>query len=71
MIHDGVKRALGNLKAVKPYVPKRPTTISIELSTTETADGFRGKHGVEVIAPLRVVSKGKNWMQAWNQIWHF
>jgi hypothetical protein len=30
-----------------------------------------GRHGVEVVAPLKVVSRGKDWMEAWNQIWHY
>lgn len=69
MIYDGAKQALQNLKATKPYVPAKPTTITIELSSVETADPFRGRHGVELVEPLKVVSRGKNWMQAWNQIW--
>jgi D-amino peptidase len=71
MIEEGTRRALQNLKAVKPYVPAKPTTITVELSTTESADQFRGRHGVEIIEPLKVVSKGADWMQAWNQIWHY
>src|SRR5438045_2009660 len=55
MIEDGAKQALKNLKAVKPYVPAKPTTITIELSTVETADQFRAKHGVEIVEPLKVV----------------
>jgi hypothetical protein len=26
---------------------------------------------VEFIEPLKVVSRAKNWMEAWNQIWHW
>ncbi|HLX64052.1 MAG TPA: M55 family metallopeptidase [Planctomycetota bacterium] len=69
MIEEGAKRALKDLKATKPYVPAKPTTITIELSTVETADQFRDRHGVEIVEPLKVISRGKNWMQAWNQIW--
>lgn len=71
LIEDGAKRALQNLKAVKPYKPKAPTTIIIELATVDRADEFRGRHGVRIVEPLKVVSKGKNWMEAWNQIWHY
>jgi D-amino peptidase len=71
MIEDGAKRALQNLKAVKPYVPASPTTITIELSTVETAEQFRGRHGVEIVEPLKVLSRADTWMQAWNQIWHY
>ena len=30
---------------------------------------FMGRAGVEVVEPLKVVSRGDDWMQAWNQIW--
>jgi hypothetical protein len=32
---------------------------------------FRGRHGVEVVAPLKVQSKAPDWMTAWDQIWPF
>lgn len=71
MIEDGAKRALKDLKAVKPYVPAKPTTITIGLTTVDTAARFRGRHGVEVVEPLKVISRADNWMQAWDQIWDF
>ncbi len=71
MIEEGAKRALKDLKAVKPYVPAKPTTITIDLSTVDTAATFKGRYGVEIVEPLKVVSRGDDWMQAWNQIWHF
>lgn len=71
MIEHGAKRALENLKAVKPYVPAKPTTIRIDLPTVDAADRFRGRHGVEVVSPLQVVSKGDDWLQAWDQIWDY
>jgi D-amino peptidase len=60
-----------NLKAVKPYKPNGPTTITIELATADRADEFRNRHGVEIVEPLKVVSRGKDWLEAWNQIWHW
>lgn len=71
MIAQGAQEALSNLKAVKPYVPARPTTITIELSTVDSADQFRGRHGVEIVEPLKVLSRGRDWMEAWNQIWRY
>jgi D-amino peptidase len=69
MIEDGARQALRNLQAVQPYVPQPPVTITVELETVEKAADFRGRHGVEVVEPLKVVSRGENWMQAWDQIW--
>ena len=54
-----------------PTSPTRPTTITIDLCTVDSANQFKGRHGVELVEPLKVVSKGKDWMQAWNQIWHW
>jgi D-amino peptidase len=71
MIEDGARHALANLKAVNPYVPQRPTTISIDLSTVDTASRFKGRHGVEIVSPLKVLSRADDWMRAWNQIWDY
>ena len=71
MIEEGARQALKDLKAVKPYVPTQPTTIKIDLSTVDAAAKFRGRHGVHVTEPLKVESRGENWMQAWDQIWDF
>jgi len=71
MIEEAARQALQNLSAVKPYVPARPTTITIELESVDKAAGFRGRHGVEIVEPLKVVSRGDDWMQAWDQVWHW
>ena len=71
MIEAGARQALQNLKAVPPYVPTKPTTISIDLGTVDTAAQFQGRYGVEVVEPLKVISRGPDWLTAWNQIWHY
>lgn len=69
MIEDGARTALGNLKSVKPYVPAKPVEIRIEVDTVDKVGHFRGRHGVEIVEPLTAISRGEDWMQAWNQIW--
>ena len=69
MIEDGARRAIENRDAVAPYVPTKPTAITIELDTVDGAVQFRGRHGVEIVEPLKVVSRGAEWMDAWDQIW--
>ena len=71
MIEAGAKEALRNLGRLKLYVPAQPTTITIDLGTVDSADQFRGRPGVEIVEPLKVISRGENWLQAWNQIWHW
>jgi D-amino peptidase len=69
MIEEGAFKALKRLDAVKPYVPKTPCTITVELGSVQSALKFKGRPGVEIPEPLKVVSKGKDWQSAWDQIW--
>ena len=69
MIEAGAKSALENLRRLKPYVPAKPTTITIEVETVDKVAQFRRHPGVEIVEPLKVVSRGADWMTAWNQIW--
>jgi D-amino peptidase len=71
MIEAGAKAALQDLKAVKPYVPAKPTTLTIELNTVDRAAEFRGRPGVEIVDDLKVISRADDWLTAWNQIWHW
>ena len=71
MIEEGARRALRDRKAEKPYVPAKPTTITVELSTVDSGKRFMGRHGVEFDGPLKVRSRGKDWLEAWNQVWHW
>jgi D-amino peptidase len=68
-IEAGAKFALTTKIKTKPYVPTKPTKITIDLGTVDSANQFRGRGGVEIVEPLKVVSKGRDWMTAWNQIW--
>jgi D-aminopeptidase len=52
-----------------PWVPARPTTITVDLSTVDSAGQFRGKKGVEIVDPLKVVGRGADWMEAWDNFW--
>lgn len=71
MIEDGARRALQNLSAVKPYVPGRPTSITVEISTVDKTSEFLGRHGVEIVGHNKAVSRADTWLQAWDQIWHW
>ena len=70
-LEAGARAALRDLTAVRPYVPAKPTTITIDLGTVDTAAQFMGRPGVEIVDPLKVVSHGRDWMEAWNQIWKY
>jgi D-amino peptidase len=71
MIEQGAKEGLQNLSKMKPYVPAKPTKITIEVDTVDKVKDFKGRYGVEIVEPLKVVSQGDDWMTAWNQVWHW
>lgn len=71
MIEDGAKAALSKPRNQwpKPYVPSQPSTITIDLGSVDSAAQFMGRAGVEIVEPLKVISRGKDWMTAWDQVW--
>lgn len=69
MIEDGARKALQDLKAVKPYVPHGPVTIKFELASVDFAAQYRGRTGVEIVDDLVVISRADTWQQAWDQFW--
>ncbi|WP_428387819.1 M55 family metallopeptidase [Mucisphaera sp.] len=73
LIEIGAKRSLENLpkNLVQPWLPDGPCTITVDLSTVDTARRFMGRAGVELVGPLQVESKATDWMTAWNQIWDY
>lgn len=72
MIEDGAYAALKNLSQARAYVPARPTTITVELSHVEKGAEFMGRPNVEIdLVNRKVVSRGEDWLQAWDQVWHW
>ena len=46
------------------------TTITIDLSTADTAQPFRNRPNVEIVEnDMKVISHGRDWLEAWNNIW--
>ena len=72
MIEEGACQALQQLDAVAPYVPASPVTITIEVDKVEKMADFMGRDGVELDRERQMVySRARDWMSAWNQIWHW
>jgi D-amino peptidase len=69
LIEQAAKDALADLGAVKPYDPGKPCTIEVELNTTDAADKYRPKHGVEIVDPRRIRSTAPDWWTAWQQFY--
>ena len=68
LIEDAARKALGDLKAVAPYDPGRPTEIEVEFTNTAEFDRYLRKPGVEHSGDRRVVSRGDDWWAAWSQL---
>ncbi|MEM7332434.1 MAG: M55 family metallopeptidase [Chloroflexota bacterium] len=71
MIEEGAYQSLQNLDRLKLYQPASPVEITVEVDTVDKTLDFKGLHGVEIVDPLKVVSRAEDWMSAWNQIWHW
>ena len=67
LIEEGARQALQDLEAVPPYDPGRPCEILVEFKTTVTPQELAYRHGVEVLEPRKVVSRGDDWWSAWRQ----
>jgi D-amino peptidase len=71
LIEDGAKRALKDLKAVKPYDPGSPCTIEVEYKVSSAVDKLRRVHGVEIVNARRIRSTADTWWDAWQQFFFF
>jgi hypothetical protein len=71
MIAQTVRTALTASVRPPPYVPARPTAITIELATVDAMKRFCGRPGTETIDPLTLIARGETWMHAWNLIWDY
>ena len=69
LIETKVKESLEDLKRLKPYKPATPTTFTVDLATPDRTNEFRGKLNVEIVGDRRVVSRGENFWQCWDQFW--
>jgi D-amino peptidase len=69
LIEAGAKRALKNLKAVKPYDPGRPCEIRIEFTFPDRLIEYRNRRGVEQVDDLTLTSVADDWWTAWSQFY--
>jgi D-amino peptidase len=69
MIENCAREALSRVKKGRVYVPARPTVITVEVESVDKVGQFRGREGVKIVEPLKVRSRGGDWMEAWDRIW--
>src|SRR4051812_23984203 len=67
LVEEGAKRALSDLKAVRPYDPGRPCVIKVEDKGTAPPQKLRFQSGVELLDDRTIVSRADDWWGAWRQ----
>jgi D-amino peptidase len=70
MIEERVAAALSAHDWPAPYKPSAPVTFTVELAAPDHAAAFRGRQGVEVMDPRKVVATGENFWQLWDRFWY-
>jgi D-amino peptidase len=66
LIEDAARRALGDLSAVQPWDPGRPTEIEIDFTSADRLQEYANRKGVEVTGPRALVVRGDDWWSAWS-----
>jgi D-amino peptidase len=69
LIEEGAKRALKDLKAVRPYDPGRPCEIEVEFTSPDRLVEYRNRKNVEVTGARSIVARGDDWWQAWSDFY--
>lgn len=68
MIEDAAAAALRNPGNVKPLTFGRGVTVRMEIVTADNMDPYRRMDGVEVVEPRTVISRGRDFMDAWLRV---
>src|SRR4051812_31958869 len=57
LIEKGARTALADLTAVVPYDPGSPSEIVVDFNTTDIAEKYRHRAGVEMTGPRQIASR--------------
>ncbi|MGI8908930.1 MAG: M55 family metallopeptidase [Candidatus Sumerlaeaceae bacterium] len=70
LIETKVHEVLTNQKSwPKPYKAPGPAEFKVELHTSDHADQYLGRVGLEIVNARTVVSRGETFWQVWDQFW--
>ena len=67
LIEAAAEQALSKRSAIEPFDPGKPCEVEVEFSTPDLVDPYRHRAGIEILPPLRVVSRADDWWSAWRQ----
>jgi D-amino peptidase len=69
LIEDAARSCLGDLSAVPPYDPGRPSELRAQFIQTGAFDDYRRRPGLEVVDDRTLVSRAPDWWSAWRQLY--
>jgi D-amino peptidase len=69
LIEDGAKQALSDLEAVAPYRLGSPCAIEVELASSDLAETYKNRDGVELKDSRTIISRADDWWTAWKQVY--
>lgn len=72
LIEDGVCEALSRSMSEmpKPFVPRAPMTLRVELTSPDKVKDYIGRAGIEIVGPREVEARGRSFWDLWNRFWH-
>jgi D-amino peptidase len=70
LIEEAARKAVSEMPKVAIYDPGKPCEIRVELVSTDRAEAYRYKAGVEIPESRTVVSRAADWWTAWKQFWY-
>src|SRR5262245_60379674 len=69
LIEAGAKQSLSGGKAVASYDPGSPAEITVDFNTSDHAEKYRYRPGVELTDSRQIVSRADDWWKAWRQFY--
>ena len=69
LVEEGVKRALSDLNAVRPYDPGKPAEIKVEYKGTEAPRKVALTADVEFVDDRTIISRADDWWTAWRRFY--
>ena len=70
LIARGAADALRDPKAVAPYKVEPPVTITVEMTTVDQLEPYRGRSGIEVDTDrMTVTASDAEWFRAWRRLY--
>jgi D-amino peptidase len=67
LIEAAAAEAIARRDRVRPYDPGKPCEVVAVLASTDLAERYRYRPGIELVDPVTVASRADDWWTAWRQ----